>query len=97
MLAVTSTSLVRLQARHRSPIDGCTMPGNDVMDDPGHIEGVNTSTLMIVNVAVTDWGVYYCVADNIVNNATSNRATLHGECMYKVLVYSYIKVYLCKY
>ena len=49
------------------------------MDDPGHIEGANSPTLMIVNVAVTDWGVYNCIASNIVNNVTSNGATLHGE------------------
>ena len=53
--------------------------GNYIMNDPGHIEDVNTTTLMIVNVAVTDWGVYSCEASNIVNNVTSNGATLHGE------------------
>ena len=56
-----------------------TYNGVDVMDDPGHIEGANSSTLMIVNVAVTDWGVYNCTASNIVNDVTSNEATLHGE------------------
>ena len=49
------------------------------MNDPGHIEGVNTTTLMIVNVTVTDWGMYSCEASNIVNNVTSNEAILHGE------------------
>ena len=53
--------------------------GNYIMNDPGHIEGVNTTTLMIVNVTVTDWGMYSCEASNIVNNVTSNGATLHGE------------------
>ena len=56
------------------------------MDDPGHIEGVNTNTLIIVSVAVKDWGMYSCEASNIVNNATSNEGLLHGErawmCMY---------------
>ena len=61
---------------------------NDVTDDPGHIEGANTNTLMIVNVTVTDWGVYSCVASNIVDNDTSNEATLHGE---------YLSVYVCVY
>ena len=54
---------------------------NYIMDDPGHIEGANTDTLMIINVLVTDWGMYSCEATNIVNNATSNEATLHGECV----------------
>ena len=60
------------------------------MNDAGHIEGVNTATLMIVNVTVTDWGVYICEASNIVNNATSNGATLHGKCMC-----TYVHVYVC--
>jgi len=51
------------------------------MNDPGHIEGVNTRTLMIVNVSVTDWGMYSCEACNIIDNATSNKATLYGECV----------------
>ena len=55
--------------------------GNYIMDDPGHIEGANTDTLMIINVLVTDWGMYSCEATNIVNNATSNEAMLHGECV----------------
>ena len=54
--------------------------GDYIMDDPGHVEGVNSDTLMIVNVTVTDVGVYSCEANNIVNNATSNEATLHGKC-----------------
>ena len=56
----------------------------DVMNDPGHIEGANTSTLMIINVTVTDWGVYSCVASNNVDNDTSNEAILYGKhvCMY---------------
>ena len=57
--------------------------GNDIMDDPRHLEGANTDTLMIINVLVTDWGMYSCEVTNIVNNATSNEATLHGECVSK--------------
>ena len=60
--------------------------GNYIMNDPGHIEGINTTTLMIVNVTVTDWGMYSCEANNIVNNDTSNEATLHGE---GYLIHSY--------
>ena len=55
--------------------------GNYIMDDPGHFEGASTDTLMIVNVRVTDWGMYSCKATNIVDNPTSNDATLHGECV----------------
>ena len=51
------------------------------MDDPGHIEGANTDTLMIINVLVTYWGMYNCEVTNIVNSATSDNATLHGECL----------------
>ena len=58
--------------------------GNYIMDDPGHIEGANTDTLMIINVLVTDWGIYSCEATNIVNNATSDNATLHGEYGYTI-------------
>ena len=55
--------------------------GNYILNDPGHIEGVTSATLIIVNVNVTDWGVYSCEASNIVNNVTSHGATLHGKCM----------------
>ena len=72
--------------------------GNDVMDDPGHIEGANTNTLMIVNVTVTDWGMYSCVASNIVDNGTSNEATLHGECLSVcVCVYVCVCMSMCVY
>ena len=54
---------------------------NYIMDDPGHIEGANTSTLMIINVHVTDWGMYSCEAINIVNSAISDNAILHGMCV----------------
>ena len=56
--------------------------GNYIMNDPEHIESVNTTTLMIVNVTVTDWGVYTCEASNIVNKATSNGAILHSMSIY---------------
>ena len=50
------------------------------MEDPGHFEGANSDTLMIINVLVTDWGIYSCEGNNTVNNATSNEATLYGKC-----------------
>ena len=70
--------------------------GNYIMEDPGHIEGVNTTTLMIINVIVTDWGVYSCEASNIVDNVTSNEATLRGECVCIVCVGVHAYV-LCVY
>ena len=72
--------------------------GNYIMDDPGHIEGANTDTLMIINVLVTDWGMYSCEATNIVNNVTSNEAALHGKCMSLyacVLVCMSVCVFVC--
>ena len=63
------------------------------MNDPEYIESVNTTTLMIVNVTVTDWGVYSCEAGNIVNNATSNEAILHSMCVcfvYSIAMYVYV-------
>ena len=54
---------------------------NYIMNDPGHIDGINTTTLMIVNVTMTDWGVYSCEASNSFDNATSDGATLHGVCV----------------
>ena len=68
--------------------------GNYIMDDPGHIEGVNTTILMIVNVAVTDWGVYSCEASNSFNNVTSDGATLHGVC---VCVCMFVYTFRCVY
>ena len=70
--------------------------GNYVIDDPGHIEGANTDTLMIINVLVTDWGMYSCEATNIVNSATSDNATLHGECL-SLCMHVYVCVRTHKY
>ena len=66
--------------------------GNYIMDDPGHIDGINTTILMIVNVTVTDWGVYSCEASNSFDNATSDGATLHGVC---VCVCVYVCLSVC--
>ena len=68
--------------------------GSYIMDDPGHIEGANTDTLMIINVLVNDWGMYSCEATNIVDNVTSNEATLHGMCMYVVCMHV-VCVHVC--
>ena len=64
--------------------------GNYIMEYPGHIEGV--TTLMIVDVIVTDWGMYSCEASNIVNDVTSNEVTLHGE---RVCLFVCVCVCLC--
>ena len=49
-----------------------------VVDDPGHITGANTSTLVITNVSATEWGAYQCIATH--NNFSSIvEGTLHGE------------------
>ena len=52
---------------------------NELVDDPGHIMGSSTSTVIIANVNVTDWGIYSCEAANIVNNVISNESMLSGE------------------
>ena len=43
--------------------------------------GSNTSTVIITNVTVADWGMYTCEVTNIVNNVTSSGAILSGECI----------------
>ena len=56
--------------------------GGDLMTDPGHISGVNTTSLMITNVIATDGGTYSCEAtDSDVGNVTSNEATLYSKCL----------------
>ncbi|XP_065894203.1 uncharacterized protein [Dysidea avara] len=50
---------------------------NELLADPGHISGVDTTTLMITNVTVQDGGSYSCrVIDSDNNNVTSDEATL---------------------
>ena len=56
-----------------------TFNGNDLMDDPGHIEGADSNTLMIIGVNVTDGGEYSCRANYSGRNDTSNPALLYGE------------------
>ena len=53
--------------------------GIELLDQPQYISGTNTSTIMISNINITQWGKYSCVASNIVNNATSDEATLYGK------------------
>ena len=53
---------------------------NELLADPGHISGVDTTTLMITNVTVQDGGSYSCrVIDSDNNNVTSDEATLFSK------------------
>ena len=56
-----------------------TLDGSDLMDDPGHIEGASSSTLMIIGVNITDGGEYSCIANYGAGNITSDPASLYGE------------------
>ena len=56
-----------------------TFNGSDLVNDPGHIEGADSSTLMIIGVNVTDGGEYSCRADYIRGTNTSDPALLYGE------------------
>ena len=56
-----------------------TLDGSDLMDDPGHIEGASSSTLMIIGVNVTDGGEYSCRANYSSGNITSDPALLYGK------------------
>ena len=56
--------------------------GVELMADPGHISGVNTTSLMITDVVASDGGTYSCEAtDSNVGNVTSNEATLYSKCL----------------
>ena len=70
--------------------DGGTDPINyrwlfnsvELMADPGHISGQNTTNLTITNVTATDGGAYSCEAtDAAAGNATSYEATLSSKCV----------------
>ena len=59
--------------------------GFTISDEPGHITGANTRTLMITNVTTTDWGTYQCIEtqDNIyISITTTAEGILHGKCIY---------------
>jgi len=53
--------------------------GTVLTADPGHISGVNTTNLTIINVTVTDGGTYSCRANDAINIATSDEATLFSK------------------
>ena len=68
------------EASHISMINYTwTFNGSDLMNDPGHIEGADSSTLMIIGVNVTDGGEYSCRIDYSGGTNTSNPALLYGE------------------
>ena len=55
--------------------------GGELMADPGHISGVDTTNLMITSVIATDGGIYNCEATDASNgNIISNLATLLSKC-----------------
>ena len=56
-----------------------TFNSNDLIDEPGHIEGADSSTLMIIGVNVTDGGEYSCRADYVGGTNTSDPAMLYGK------------------
>ena len=49
------------------------------MNDPGHIEGADNSTLMIIGVNATDGGEYSCRVVFVGGNITSDPVSLYGE------------------
>ena len=56
-----------------------TFNGSNVTDDVGHIEGANTSTLMLFGVNVTDGGRYNCIVSSNGSINTSNPALLYSK------------------
>ena len=56
-----------------------TLNSSTLINRPGHIQGANSSTLMIIGVNVTDRGNYSCIANYSGGNVTSNPASLYGE------------------
>jgi len=66
-----------------------------LMADPGHISGVDTTSLMITSVIATDGGTYSCEGTDTGNgNITSNEATLFSKCLYSD--HSTVQMYISK-
>ena len=55
--------------------------GIELMDQLMYVSGASTSTLMVTNANVSQWGNYSCVASNEVDSATSDVAVLHSKQM----------------
>ena len=58
--------------------------GTVLMADPGHISGVNTTNVTIINVTATDGGNYSCCANDTINITTSDEATLFSKFLLSV-------------
>jgi len=52
-----------------------------LMDDPGHISGVNTITLTITNVTINDGGSYTFQANDSDSDVTCDVALLFSKCI----------------
>ena len=52
------------------------------MNDPGHISGVNTITLMITNVTINDGGSYTLQANDTFSDVTCDVAFLFSKCVF---------------
>ncbi len=50
--------------------------GQPLSDQPGDVEGSNTTTLMIRNSEIRNAGTYYCIVSNSIGSATSATALL---------------------
>jgi len=55
--------------------------GIELIDQLMYVSGASTSTLMVTNANVSQWGNYSCVASNEVDSATSDVAVLHSKQM----------------
>ena len=66
-----------------------TFNGSTVINDAGHIEGADTSTLMLIGVNVTDGGRYNCQASFGVSGINSDPALLYSK-MPLVMIYTTI-------
>ena len=53
-----------------------------LMNDPGHISGVNTITLMITNVTINDGGSYTLQANDTFSDVTCDVAFLFSKCVF---------------
>ena len=70
--------------------------GFTIFDEPGHITGANSSSLVITNVTATDWGTYQCIAThrNVFSRTYTAEGILHGKCIcISSYVYTYVRTH----